>query len=1507
MISYVKNNSLVLLGSACINKYNYDFSFLDNLPNDYKVYKKDNSINNYNTVNNEKLNTFGIGDKSPRKSNYFSNNYNVMNSHVISPSVAIDNPLLRHNPKVNVYYSQNLKTDVKIDSKKIPTITNKDSKQSINFNQVSNNKILNNYDYKNQYASEGNCLFRKSSSFTIYKNKINKNESRNSFRKDHNPVRNNNLSRIQANESFHLINLTQNVNQDINTESYNREDLNTSSIFSKLRDRNLMKIIDDINENEDCNQKFKFLIFSAEELIPNLVDSDKFYNYILFDEDDKIPFKFFNGKNFNEVFNQKSNEKIYASIRPIIKENKINMDMKITNEILHRIVTSTNHIAKSIKDLKELRQSKKSMNFKKKVDENQKNFDYENYENHISNLKFKIYFSNNENKEKKNNKINDFFLNIYSKQIILTEERKKILSTIQPEQYFFKYQRRNYDNHNKSLCGKNIVAYGLQSCIKLKYSLINNQYKSEFSSYFLMNLINNLAKVLDSYYNINNTFSLENLFHRYGVNKSFEFFVLMKVKNSDVADLIRLSLLSKLIKKVLYFNEGINIESKIFLMNIMSLNNNTRDIKGIMLDSGFTSINELSLQNIHFQKIFMIIQSILHVSASPKEFSSHFYENFNFFIFTKVMKLKLLNDYFDLKTDFSNKYSVESIIQEFIGTANRKPFLFLSVLEQELNISINQFIKFKASISRENFLNEFKPCHIIEKEMIAKSYINLSEISYYLLAKCIFTSNSSKKLDSLKEIKDKSSNSNIYINDGSFKKQPSISGNDKKMLFSRNNNEIKYVSSLEKSSNNGINDENESSFYLPNKLDAKISIKNTDNSMAKYLKINNNIQDKIYKIIKFPINKMDLPKINNNNLKVNANNITKINNINIRYTDNKGNCNDSKSRSLNVRNRNLFPKKIKTGKNVDNYEESDSIQQIKLSLLDDLELPIPAILYKLNFVNEDNINSNKKGRDIYKYLSNRYIFSKIDIFKDWKSQLEILLNDSVSFDCSESIILNLYIILFLQEFFIESNFNNSKEQLYRIKDWMKTHNFYQPEQLAIINLLEGMITEKKNYVESEEFFTKSIIFSLLIYGDPRGRGNNGSIFLLYPVWKICRQSCILENFLIHENFKELFYAQDNQIKTLMENIYKINKIENEIKLNEIKIENIKPQNISKLDSIKSNFQQIKNSIEIQNKISNDISEIQLNIEENLDEKLFNSKDSIKISLDNYQLFKQKYFSFPSISDVKTSYNSYFSSEKFISFFVRNLPIFLCSNNIWNDDTLRFLNLNIYTPIDNDTYSNIESNSNVSQKGKKPKGEIFSSYMYDSLLEKFNFKKTPPKGIVLTWGNNSHNETSHNNYEKMYLPRLCFKIKEEEIISVKSGWEFNLALSKDKQVFSWGNNEAGQCGLDLICPVIFSPTRIETLNKIKMITCGNEHSMALNESNEIFTWGRGKGGVLGYSEEGIVSKPRKIENFFAESVCAGSLHNIAIGRDGSLYSWGCGEGGQLGHSEAFLVCSCIESR
>ena len=78
-------------------------------------------------------------------------------------------------------------------------------------------------------------------------------------------IYNDNISRIQPNDSFHSICVSQNANQDINTDKYIREDIDRSLIFRKLKDFNLIKVIDDINENyntEATNHKFKFLIMA---------------------------------------------------------------------------------------------------------------------------------------------------------------------------------------------------------------------------------------------------------------------------------------------------------------------------------------------------------------------------------------------------------------------------------------------------------------------------------------------------------------------------------------------------------------------------------------------------------------------------------------------------------------------------------------------------------------------------------------------------------------------------------------------------------------------------------------------------------------------------------------------------------------------------------------------------------------------------------------------------------------------------------------------------------------------------------------------------------------------------------------------------------------------------------------------------------------------------------------------------------------------------------------------
>jgi len=149
--------------------------------------------------------------------------------------------------------------------------------------------------------------------------------------------------------------------------------------------------------------------------------------------------------------------------------------------------------------------------------------------------------------------------------------------------------------------------------------------------------------------------------------------------------------------------------------------------------------------------------------------------------------------------------------------------------------------------------------------------------------------------------------------------------------------------------------------------------------------------------------------------------------------------------------------------------------------------------------------------------------------------------------------------------------------------------------------------------------------------------------------------------------------------------------------------------------------------------------------------------------------------------------------------------------------------------------------------------------------------------------------------------MCTKLKDEVITSVSCGWEHSIATSLEQNCYSWGNNESGQCGIGTTAPIIFNPIKIEGLINVKNISCGNDHSLALNYNGEVYSWGKSEGGILGYKDNEFEYSPRLIPNLSnIDDICCGSLHNLALTKEGILYSWGCGEGGQLGHTEEFLL-------
>ena len=85
-------------------------------------------------------------------------------------------------------------------------------------------------------------------------------------------------------------------------------------------------------------------------------------------------------------------------------------------------------------------------------------------------------------------------------------------------------------------------------------------------------------------------------------------------------------------------------------------------------------------------------------------------------------------------------------------------------------------------------------------------------------------------------------------------------------------------------------------------------------------------------------------------------------------------------------------------------------------------------------------------------------------------------------------------------------------------------------------------------------------------------------------------------------------------------------------------------------------------------------------------------------------------------------------------------------------------------------------------------------------------------------------------------------------------------------------------------------------RIKKISCGWDHCLALDTKGRTFSWGSGQNGKLGHGNEENFAIPciiPSLENICIDLISAGCEHSCAVSVDGHAYSWGHGDGGRLG--------------
>ncbi|XP_051730357.1 probable E3 ubiquitin-protein ligase HERC4 isoform X2 [Ctenopharyngodon idella] len=176
------------------------------------------------------------------------------------------------------------------------------------------------------------------------------------------------------------------------------------------------------------------------------------------------------------------------------------------------------------------------------------------------------------------------------------------------------------------------------------------------------------------------------------------------------------------------------------------------------------------------------------------------------------------------------------------------------------------------------------------------------------------------------------------------------------------------------------------------------------------------------------------------------------------------------------------------------------------------------------------------------------------------------------------------------------------------------------------------------------------------------------------------------------------------------------------------------------------------------------------------------------------------------------------------------------------------------------------------------------------------------GQLFVWGENSHGQLGLGKGELSTLsPQPLKSMCGIPLAQISAGGDHSFVLSLSGVVFGWGKNSAGQLGLgDTTDRHV--PTIVNSLNrkKIVSISCGGEHTATLSKGGTVFTFGSGGFGQLGHNSFKDEHHPRVVAELWGSKVSqvtCGRRHTlVSVSSSKLIYSFGCGMQGQLGNGE-----------
>ena len=1281
---------------------------------------------------------------------------------------------------------------------------------------------------------------------------------------DYKKLANKNKNFLNFNDDH--INLNENViNNDINISKYSKVDLENSKILGKITENNLIKIIDDLDDTSNINyEKYKFMLTNIYTLLPNLFKESELDNNNI-------------NCNYIKYKNNYNYPRLYDLINSDMKDNELNT----LNSLLDEPINETN------------------INV---------------YQNEFNGINYRIIYQNNHGM--KNEKVTNYFVKFPFIQN--RELSNKIINQYLKNKNINFLMHKFQQNHKQEITDNNIILYKINLQKKMKYTLItkdNDNLTIDNFHLFLETLSNNIISFKTEMRNVDN---LLNFCEKNGLNLIFLPFLVSKVKNEYIVNLIKIYLFSKIIKEFFTYYQGQNFLLKLSIYEASKDKDILNSTDSSIRDNNMIELERALLVNII--KFFLLPNEFTNtVFCEKQNFLSLFMENLPFFVFLHFLKIKKYEKILNLST-FYSKLSVKEIIKHYALICRNNPFLFIDTLEKLINFRMNPYLKYRASLDVQN-LKELKKEEIIIFAPKISTFIDFSDIAGYIFTKSVLNSN----------LINNSISNNLLLSISNFNITTKIGRVDSYMINRLNS----------KKNNNNItrrfpDDNDEEDITIPNN-----GIE--DLSWSHFQKINNNGEPKLN-------NKL----LNNNNNAANQNEkpqklsikaiindiildnflpskISKIN-INLLSTNNP-------SLFFSIPNEEIL---IEYNSNIDNiFGEVTSFNG-------SAELIIFKI-YVLQILNQIFILKNlKKAKELLTKLKEKfekqYLFTfnqcsvlsflesltyekYLDSYTYYTKSLIFALFNLGEVRCNncnghQFLLLPIYILCKITGYLNDSDTNEYFKEMFRclnfkINKFLKIKNIDEKSKKLIHYAFPSVsdLKLKNNEFLYDKNFVTFLINSLLSFFYSGDRLLIDNDFLSY--YKI--------NFKISKNDEE------DKISDKNSNLSSINKSHFiiDILLDKMSFLKYAPSNIlvsfgaNKLNQTSHDNYDMLSLPRLVYKLSD------LKIKKIFSGHNYNfvidSKNQVYSWGDNSCgqcghcdraiIRSPKQVFIPELNE-----NDYIENiccgKNFTYLISFNKKIFLCGynlimNKIWYNPTLLELNFdsNISTIKSGDDFTLfLTEKGNLYSMGFGSYGQLGIS----NIISEYNDKKycqKPTKILnsiksiscgsyysfaisfnceIFCWGDNTqgqlglnynfNNNTQNNNIinydeekKNILLPEKIEGFEEYEIKDIYCGKNFTFFQKKNNDLLGCGDNSKEQLGITInnntndntnINNEIFIPTEIEQFSflVVNRISCGEEHSIAIIKDNtsdlvNIWCWGSNEYGQLGLGCYVNTSKPK----------------------------------------------------